>query len=194
MLIIGLTGSIGMGKSTTAQMFRTEGIPVHDSDASVHDLYRGAAVPAIAAAFPSAIVDGVVDRGKLGAEVLGQPERMKLLESIVHPLVGQARTDFLQTSKRAGHRCAVVDIPLLFEIDGENDVDLVVVCSAAAHIQAARVLARPGMTQEKFQTILAKQVPDELKRRRAHYVIDTGSGFYEAHEQVRELLRSLSAS
>lgn len=192
MLVIGLTGSIGMGKSTTANMFRAEGICVHDSDAAVHALYREAAVPLIAKHFPDAIVNGAVDRARLGVEVLGNSERMKLLESIIHPLVGQLRTDFVTENRRFGHRFVVVDIPLLFEIGGENEVDLVVVCSAPEHIQAARVLARPGMTHEKFQSIRDRQVADEIKRRRAHCVIDTSFGLYHARTQVRELIRSLS--
>jgi dephospho-CoA kinase len=194
MLIIGLTGSIGMGKSTTAAMFRAEGIPVHDSDATVHTLYRGAAVASIGRAFPGVVVDGVVDRARLGTQVIGNPGRMKKLETIIHPLVGQARELFIAKRKAGGNRIVVVDIPLLFEIGGEKDVDLIVVCTAPAHVQASRVLARPGMTADKFQGILAKQVPDAEKRRRAHFSIDTSLGLYCARQQVKSLLRSLCIS
>jgi len=175
-------------------MFRAEGIPVHDSDATVHALYRGAAVASIDQAFPGVVVEGVVDRVKLGAQVIGNPGRMKELETIIHPLVGQAREQFLGKRKAGGNRIVVVDIPLLFEIGGEKDVDLIVVCTAPAHVQASRVLARPGMTADKFQGILAKQVPDAEKRRRAHFSIDTSLGLYCARQQVKSLLRSLSIS
>ncbi len=192
-MIIGLTGSIGMGKSTIAAMFRDEGIPVHDSDAAVHSLYRGAAVPAIARHFPTAIVDGVVDRARLGPEVLGKPERMKLLESIIHPLVGQARHDFITDNVTAGRSIMVVDIPLLFEIGGEMDVDIIMVSSAPDDIQEQRVLARPGMTREKFLSIRARQVPNAEKCRRAHCVIDTSLGLEPARLQVRSFLRVIAA-
>jgi dephospho-CoA kinase len=192
MLILGLTGSIGMGKSTTATMFRAQGVPVHDSDATVHALYRGPAVAPVERAFPGVVVDGVVDRAKLGAQVVGNTERMKDLEQIIHPLVGQAREEFIAKSKAGGYRIIVVDIPLLFEIGGEKDVDLIVVCTAPAHVQASRVLVRPGMTVDKFHGILAKQVPDAEKRRRAHFSIDTSLGLYCARQQVKSLLRSLS--
>ncbi len=192
-MIIGLTGSIGMGKSATAAMLRDEGIPVHDSDASVHLLYRGAAIPAIARHFPAAIVDGIVDRARLGPEVLGKPERMTLLESIIHPLVGQARQDFINNNLAAGRSIMVVDIPLLFEIGGEKDVDIVLVTSAPDDIQERRVLARTGMTREKFLAIRARQVPNAEKCRRAHRVIDTSIGFGSAQLQVRAFLRSIAA-
>ena len=194
MLIVGLTGSIGMGKSTTAGMFRDHGIPVHDSDAAVHALYRGAAVAKIAEHFPMAVSDGVVDRARLGPEVLGKPERMKLLESIVHPLVGQARSDFVAKHENAGCRIVVLDIPLLFEIGGEKDVDIIVVSSAPDHIQEQRVLARPGMTREKFLAIRSRQTPNDEKRKRAHCVIDTGLGFDSARRQVGAFLRALAGS
>jgi dephospho-CoA kinase len=193
MLIIGLTGSIGMGKSATASMFRDEGIPVHDSDAVVHALYSGAAVPRIAEAFPLTIVNGIVDRAKLGAEVIGKAERMKVLESIVHPMVEKARFDFLEQNKRANRPFIILDIPLLFEIGGENSVDLIVVASAPDHIQEQRVLQRAGMTKEKFDAIRAKQLPNLEKCRRAHIVIDTSRGIPDARGQIKALLRSLAA-
>lgn len=194
MLILGLTGSIGMGKSTTAAMFRDEGIPVHDSDASVHALYRGAAVPLIARHFPDAVQAGVVDRARLAAAVLGKPEQLKLLERLIHPLVGQQREDFLQLHRGAGKKIVVVDIPLLFEIGGERDVDIIVVSSAPDDVQESRVLARPGMTREKFLAIKVKQVPNAEKCRRAHVIIDTSRGMDAARAQVRALLRSLASA
>lgn len=193
-MLIGLTGSIGMGKSATAAMFRDEGIPVHDSDAAVHALYRGAAVAKIAEHFPGAIVEGAVDRTRLGPEVIGKPERMKLLESIIHPMVEQTRLDFIENSKRLGHPNMIVDIPLLFEIGGENNVDVIAVALAPDHIQEQRVLARSGMTREKFLAIRAKQLPNSEKRRRAHIVIDTSCGFDFARRQVRAFLRSISGA
>ena len=194
MLIIGLTGSIGMGKSTTADMFRAEGVPVHDSDAAVHALYRSVAVLPIKQIFPDTVVDGVIDRSKLGAEVIGNAERMKALEAIIHPLVERDRRNFLMRSAKMGRRYVVVDIPLLYEIGGETDVDLVVVCSAPEHIQESRVLARPNMTREKFLAIRARQTPDSEKRLRAHFVVDTGSGLYAAQRQIHLFLRSLSGA
>jgi dephospho-CoA kinase len=194
MLILGLTGSIGMGKSTTAAMFRAEGIPVHDSDASVHELYKGAAVPIIAQHFPDAVVDGSVDRGKLAVAVLGKPDQLSLLERLIHPLVGQQRESFLSINRRAGTKIAVVDIPLLFEIGGEWDVDIIVVLSAPDDVQEKRVLARPNMTREKFLAIKAKQTPNAEKCRRAHVIIDTSRGMDAARTQVRGLLRSLASA
>lgn len=194
MLILGLTGSIGMGKSTMAGMFRDEGIPVHDSDASVHELYRGSAVPIIARHFPDAVNHGIVDRVKLAAAVLGKPEQMKLLEQLIHPLVGQQREDFLSQNRRAGTKIVVVDIPLLFEIGGERDVDIIVVSCAPDAVQEARVLARPNMTREKFLAIKSKQVPNAEKCRRAHVIIDTGRGMDAARAHVRALLRSLASA
>ncbi len=193
-MIIGLTGSIGMGKSTTARMFGDEGIPVHDSDATVHGLYSGQAVAEIGKHFPAAILNGRVDRTKLAPEVIGKPERMRLLESIVHPLVEKSRIAFIETHKRAGRPILVVDIPLLFEIGGENEVDIIVVVSAPDHIQQQRVLARPGMTIEKFLAIRARQIPNAIKCEKAHCVIDTGTGFEPARQQVRNFLRSIAAA
>lgn len=192
MIILGLTGSIGMGKSATAEMFRSEGVAVHDSDAAVHQLYRGAAVPSVQQMFPGAIVDGAVDRTKLAAEVLGDPAKLKALEMLIHPLVASARIEFIARRKAAGDLVCLVDIPLLFETGGEKDADLVVTCSAADHIQEQRVLARPAMTREKFLAIRKKQVPDEIKRQRSHFIIDTGHGFEFARMQVQALLRAIT--
>jgi dephospho-CoA kinase len=193
MVILGLTGSIGMGKSATAQMFRDLGVPVHDSDACVHALYRGKAAPLIEAAFPGTVLDGVVDRQRLSAVVLGDPAKMQMLESIVHPLVAADREAFLVASRRAGHKVAVLDIPLLFEIGGQDEVDAVVVVSAPESVQKSRVLARAGMTEARFQAIVARQVPDAEKRRRAHFIIETHLGFEAALRQVSAILKSLAA-
>lgn len=192
MRVVGLTGSIGMGKSTTAGFFRELGVPVHDADAAVHALYAGAAAPLIEAAFPGATVDGVVDRAKLGPQVIGRPEAMAKLEAIVHPLVREAEAQFLAKARAAGHGLAVIDVPLLLETGGAERCDVVVVASAPAEVQRARVLSRPGMSEDKFNAILAKQMPDAEKRRRAHYVIDTGRGFEAARRQTRDLVRMLA--
>lgn len=192
MWVLGLTGSIGMGKSATARMFRVLGVPVHDADASVHALYRGAAVAPVEAAFPGVARDGVIDRAALGARVLGDAEAMKRLEAIVHPLVREAETAFLTKARESGARLVVLDIPLLFETGGDRRVDAVAVVSASKAVQRERVLAREGMTDEKFATILAKQMPDAEKRRRAHFVIDTGRGFAAAEHQVVGIVRALS--
>lgn len=192
MWVLGLTGSIGMGKSATARMFRALGVPVHDADASVHALYRGAAVGPVEAAFPGVARDGVIDRVALGARVLGDAEAMKRLEAIVHPLVREAETAFLTKARESGAGLAVLDIPLLFETGGDRRVDAVAVVSASKDVQRERVLAREGMTDEKFATILAKQMPDAEKRRRAHFVIDTGRGFAAAAHQVEGIVRALS--
>lgn len=188
MVILGLTGSIGMGKSTTAALFRAEGVPVHDADAAVHRLYAGAAAPLVEAAFPGVARDGVVDRALLGPRVLGDPAAMKRLEAIVHPLVRAAEEAFLKAN--AGARAVVLDIPLLFETGGEGRVDAVVVVTADAATQAARVLARPGMSEERFRQILARQVPDAEKRRRAHFLVDSGRGLPHALTEVRDTLRA----
>lgn len=193
MLILGLTGSIGMGKSTTAAFFRAEGIPVEDADATVHALYRGAAAPLIEAAFPGTVKDGVVDRAVLGTRVLGDAAALARLEAIVHPLVRDARDAFLAEARVAGAPVVVLDIPLLFETGGQREVDAVVLVSADRAVQKARVLARPGMSKEKFAAILAKQMPDAEKRRRAHFIIDTGRGYAAAQRQVRAVLRAVAA-
>lgn len=192
MIRLGLTGSIGMGKSATATMFREAGIPVHDSDAAVHRLYAGAAAPLIEAAFPGTVKDGVVDRALLGAAVLNNDAAMKKLESIVHPLVTETTLNFLATAEKAGHRLVVLDVPLLFEVGRDRDCDAIVVVSADPSVQRERVLVRPGMTEAKFQAIVARQIPDSEKRRRAHFVIDTGRGFEAARRAVKDVIRTLA--
>lgn len=192
MIRLGLTGSIGMGKSATATMFREAGIPVHDSDAAVHRLYAGAAAPLIEAAFPGTVKDGVVDRALLGAAVLNNDAAMKKLESIVHPLVTETTLNFLATAEKAGHRLVVLDVPLLFEVGRDRDCDAIVVVSADPSVQRERVLARPGMTEAKFRAIVARQIPDSEKRRRAHFVIDTGRGFEAARRAVKDVIRTLA--
>ncbi len=191
MLRVGLTGSIGMGKSTTAQMFREAGVPVLDSDQIVHDLYRGAAVAPIEAAFPGVTVDGVVDRGRLAAQVLSDPQALKRLEAIVHPLVWAARDEFLNAQEKKGASIVVYDVPLLFETGAEKSVDAIVVVSAPEDVQKARVLARPGMTEEKFAAILAKQVPDAEKRARADFIVHTEKGIDAARREVQAILDEL---
>jgi dephospho-CoA kinase len=195
MIRLGLTGSIGMGKSTTAGLFAAEGVPVYDADAAVHALYApgGAAVGPLGAAFPGVVVAGAVDRARLSEAVVGQPEAMARLEAIVHPLVRQAQIDFLGAAEAAGAPIVVLDIPLLFETGGDRFMDAVVVVSAPPEVQRARVLARPGMSPEKFEAILAKQTPDAEKRRRADYVIETGAGLETAREQVRSVLAAVRA-
>jgi dephospho-CoA kinase len=188
MFILGLTGSIGMGKSTTAQFFADEGVPVHDADAAVHRLYADVAAPAIEAAFPGTTVNGAVDRQKLAAQVLGNPEKLKVLEAIVHPLVRESERRFLAEAEARGAPVALLDIPLLYETGGENRVDAVVVVSAPPEVQRARVLARPGMTEAKFAALSAQQVPDAEKRRRGDFIVDTGQGFDAARAQVRDIL------
>ncbi|MDH4386938.1 MAG: dephospho-CoA kinase [Caulobacter sp.] len=193
-MLVGLTGSIGMGKSTTAQMFADEGVPVYDADAAVHALYAqgGAAVAPLQAAFgEDVVVDGAVDRNRLGARVLNDPWAMKQLEAIVHPLVGASRTGFFETARAAAAPIVILDIPLLFETGGEKAVQAVVVVSAPADLQRQRVLARPGMTPEKFEAIFARQLPDAEKRARADFVIDTGQGLESARDQVRKVLATL---
>lgn len=191
MIRIGLTGSIGMGKSTTAMMFAERGVPVHDADACVHALYEGRGVPLISDAFPGTIVDGKVDRALLSKQVLGNPEAMKRLEDIVHPLVHEEEQVFLDLARMDGHSAVLMDIPLLFETGAETRVDVVVVVSADADIQRDRVLARDGMTEERFQAILETQVPDAEKRDRADFLIDTGQGLAIAGQRVDEILQEL---
>ncbi|RFC68486.1 MULTISPECIES: dephospho-CoA kinase [Mesorhizobium] len=192
MIVLGLTGSIGMGKSTTAKMFEEAGVPVHDSDEAVHRLYRGKATPLIEEAFPGSTHNGVVDRNLLGQKVLGNPEALKLLEAIIHPLVRADADAFLEHHRKLGAPIAVLDIPLLFETGGRNRVDKVVVVTAAPEIQRQRVLDRPGMTEEKFRTILAKQMPDDEKRARADFIIDTGKGLDAARSAVAVIIDALS--
>lgn len=192
MIVLGLTGSIGMGKSTTARMFMDEGVPVHDSDEAVHRLYSGVAAPLIEARFPGTVVDGTVDREKLSKAVLGNPEALRDLERIVHPLVRADADAFLARHREAGAPLAVLDIPLLFETGGRERVDRVVVVTAPAQVQRERVLARPGMTEEKFAAILARQVPDAEKRAKADHVIDTGEGMEAARAAVKALVAELA--
>jgi dephospho-CoA kinase len=191
MIRLGLTGSIGMGKSTTAQMFRDEGLEVIDSDAVVHDLYRGEAVAAIDRAFPGAVVDGQVDRAKLSAHLVANPEDFKLLEMIVHPLVRKREIETISRAQADGADIIVLDIPLLFESGTQARVDKVVVVTCDPEIQRQRVLARPGMTEEKFRMILSRQTPDVEKRKRADFVIDTGRGFDHARAEVRRIIAAL---
>lgn len=192
MLILGLTGSIGMGKSATAAMFAAEGIPVHEADRVVHLLYESVAVAPVEQAFPGTTVGGKVDRERLARAVLDDPAALRRLEALVHPLVREAEQAFLQSARAAGARMAVLDIPLLFETGGEQRVHAVVVVSASAPLQRQRVLARAGMTEAKYQAILAKQLPDAEKRRRAHFVVDTSRGFDSARTQVRGIVRAVA--
>jgi dephospho-CoA kinase len=192
MIVLGLTGSLGMGKSATARLFAEEGVPVHDSDAAVHRLYDGEAVSAIEAAFPGTTADGKVDRARLGDQVLGDPVALARLEAIVHPLVRASADRFVTEARNRGAPVVVLDIPLLYETGGEDRVDAVVVVSAPAEMQRARVLARPGMTPEKFTAILAKQLPDAEKRARADFVVDSSRGIEAAREQVRQILRAVA--
>ncbi|WP_025029312.1 dephospho-CoA kinase [Nitratireductor aquibiodomus] len=191
-IVLGLTGSIGMGKSTTGRMFMDAGVPVHDSDAAVHRLYSGAAAPLIAARFPGTVTDGTVDRARLAEAVLGKREAFSALEEIVHPLVRQDADAFVAEHREKGTPIVVLDIPLLFETGGEDRVDRIVVVTAPAEEQRKRVLSRPGMTEEKFAGILARQVPDAEKRRRADFIIDTGKGMEAARKAVRAVIDELS--
>lgn len=190
-MIIGLTGSIGMGKSTTADMFRAEGVPVYDSDKVVHEIYRGPAATEIEKLFPGTVIGGGVDRSKLAARVVDDPEALRGLENIVHPLVRKRQHEFLESCRRRGDKLVVLDIPLLFETTSDAIVDATVVVSAPEDVQKARVLARPDMTEQKFTALLAKQIPDSEKRRRADFVVHTGRGFDFARAEVRDILRSL---
>lgn len=186
MKIVALTGSIGMGKSTTSAMFKELGVPIWDADAAVHRLYArdGAAIPSLQALIPEAIGPDGVDRGILTGKILEDPGLLKQIEVIVHPLVGKDRADFLAAARDQNTPLVLVDVPLLFETGGEAYVDAVIVVSCSAEMQKARVLARPGMTEEKFASILARQTPDEVKREKADFVIDTGLGLDAAREQV----------
>ena len=191
MVVLGLTGSIGMGKSTTAKMFADAGVPVHDSDETVHRLYSGKAAPLVEAAFPGTVVAGSVDRTELARRVLGNAAALKTLETIVHPLVRADAEAFLAKHREAGAPLVVLDIPLLFETGGRTRVDKVVVVTAPADIQRARVLARPGMSEEKLAAILAKQAPDAEKRRLADFIIDTGQGMDAARAAVDAIVEEL---
>ena len=193
MILIGLTGSIGMGKSTTAAMFRDAGVPVYDADAAVHDLYDkgGAAVGPVGKAFPGTVKDGRVDREALRQAVLGDPEALKRLNAIVHPLVGRDRLGFFAKAEAEGAGMVVLDIPLLFETGGHANVDAVVVVSAPAEMQRERVLARPGMSVERLDAILAQQMADAEKRARAHFVVDTSQGLEPARRQVAQIIAAM---
>ncbi len=188
MIILGLTGSIGMGKSTTAKLFAEAGVPVYDADAAVHKIYEGEAAPAVEAAFPGTTVDGKVDRNRLSARVLNDPAAIKQLEQIVHPMLGASRKKFLDDAERSGVPVAVVDVPLLFETGGEKRVDAVVVVTTTAEIQRQRILSRDNMTGEKLDAILARQLPDAEKRRRADFVVDTSHGLDPVRAQIRDIL------
>jgi dephospho-CoA kinase len=188
MIILGLTGSIGMGKSTTAKLFAEAGVPVYDADATVHMIYEGEAAPAVEAAFPGTTVNGKVDRNKLSARVVHDPAAMKQLEQIVHPMLGASRQKFLSEAEQAGAPVAVVDVPLLFETGGEKRVDAVVVVTTTPEIQRQRILARDNMTPEKLDAILARQLPDAEKRQRAHFVVDTSHGLDPVRARIRDIL------
>jgi dephospho-CoA kinase len=191
MLVIGLTGSIGMGKSAAAAHFRARGVPVCDADAEVHRLYEGEAVPAIAKAFPGAVREGKVDRALLAQEVAGSPQKLKQLETIVHPMVVKAELDFLRAQEKSGAALAVLEIPLLFETDARSRVDVTVVVSAPEEVQRARVLARPGMAPAKLEALLKRQLSDAEKRARADYVVDTGTSHADMERQIDKILDSL---
>ncbi len=190
MVVLGLTGSIGMGKTTTARFFADAGVPVFDADAAVHRLYAGEAVAAIEAAFPGTTGKDGVDRGKLAQAVVGDPVAFARLENIIHPLVRREELRFIDEADKAGARVAVLDIPLLFETGRDSLVDAVVVVSAPPEVQRARVFERPGMTEEKFRALLGKQMPDEEKRRRADFVVDSSGSYNSARAQVHAILRA----
>ncbi len=189
MIVAGLTGSIGTGKSTTAAMFAARGVPVYDADRAVHVLYAGPAVEAVGALFPDAVVDGRIDRQRLSRHVVGNAEAMAALEGVVHPLVRAVERSFLDDARTSASPLAVLDVPLLFETGRDREVDLVVVVTAPEDVQRARVLARPGMTEDKLAGILSRQLPDAHKRRRAHVVIDTSRGFAPAARAVDAVIR-----
>jgi dephospho-CoA kinase len=192
MRVIGLTGSIGMGKSTTAMLFAEEGVPVYDADATVHMIYENEAAPAVEAAFPGTTVDGRVDRDRLSARVVHDPAAMKRLEAIVHPMLKAHHQAFLDQAERDGAPVAVVDVPLLFETGGDARVDAVVVVTTTAEVQRARILARPAMTPDKLEAILARQMPDAEKRRRADFVVDTSHGLEPVRARIRDILREVA--
>jgi dephospho-CoA kinase len=191
MIILGLTGSIGMGKSTTAGMFRDEGVPVHDSDETVHRLYSGPAAALIDEAFPGTAKDGAVDRDSLAKAVLGNPEALRRLEAIIHPLVRADADEFIERHRANGEPLVLLDIPLLFETGGTDRVDRIVVVTASPEAQRERVLGRPGMTEEKFEALVAQQIPDAEKRRQADFVIDTDLGMEPARQAVRAIIDRL---
>jgi dephospho-CoA kinase len=188
MRILGLTGSIGMGKSTTAKLFMEAGVPVYDADAAVHKIYEGEAAPAVEAAFPGTTVDGKVDRAKLSAKIVHDPAAIKQLEQIVHPMLGASRQKFLQAAEQSGAPVVVMDIPLLFETGGEKRVDAVVVVTTTPENQRERILARGTMTKEALDAILARQLPDAEKRKRADFVVDTSHGLDPVRTRIRDIL------
>src|SRR3954467_10020592 len=188
MRVLGLTGSIGMGKSTTAKLFAEAGVPVYDADATVHAIYQGEAAPAIEQAFPGTTVDGKVDRKRLSARVVHDPAAIRQLEQIVHPMLGASRQKFFDDAERSGAPVAVVDVPLLFETGGEKRVDAVVVVTTSPENQRARILARGTMTGEKLDSILARQLPDAEKRKRADFVVDTSHGLDPVRARIRDIL------
>jgi dephospho-CoA kinase len=188
MIILGLTGSIGMGKSTTAKLFAEAGVPVYDADAAVHQLYEGEAAPAIEAAFPGSTVHGKVDRARLSAQVVHDPAAIKRLEAIVHPMLGASRQKFLNDAERSGAPVAVIDVPLLYETGGAKRVDAVVVVTTTAENQRQRILARDNMSEEKLDAILARQLPDAEKRKRADFVVDTSHGLEPVRVRIRDIL------
>jgi dephospho-CoA kinase len=190
MRVLGLTGSIGMGKSTTAKLFTEAGVPVYDADATVHQIYQGEAAPLIEAAFPDTTADGKVDRAKLSAQVVHRPEAMKRLEQIVHPLLRAYHENFLNEAERSGAPVAVVDVPLLFETGGDKRVDAVVVVSTDPATQRERILSRDDMTPAKLDAILARQMPDAEKRRRADFVVDTSHGLEPVRAAIRDILQA----
>lgn len=193
MIVLGLTGSIGMGKSTTARMFMAEGIPVHDADEAVHRLYSGPAAQLVEKEFPGTVVNGAVDRNKLSSIVLANPEALRRLGKIIHPLVRADSDAFVERHRGAGSRLIVLDIPLLFETGGTDRVDSILVVTASPDVQRQRVMSRPGMTEEKFAAIIANQVADREKRRNADFVVDTGVGMELARQQVRQIISTLLA-
>ena len=190
MIVLCLTGSLAMGKSTALRFFAEAGVPVHDADAVVHRLYAGDAAQAIEAAFPGTTADGKVDREKLGARVIGDAAAMARLEAIVHPLVRREEERFLRDAEASGAQVAVLDIPLLFETGGDRRCDGVVVVSSPPEVQRARAFERPGMTEEKFASLLAKQMPDAEKRARADFIVDSSQGFDSARAQVHAILQA----
>jgi dephospho-CoA kinase len=188
MIVLGLTGSVAMGKSTTAGFFADEGVPVHDADSVVHRLYEGDAVPVVEAAFPGTTADGKIDRVKLGSRVMGDLAALRQLEAIVHPMVQDAERRFLAEAEAKGAPVVVLDIPLLLETGGDSRVDAVVVATAPAEVQRARAMTRSGMTEQRFEAMLARQMPDSEKRLRADFLVDTSRGFDDARAQVRAIL------
>jgi len=192
MLVLGVTGSLGMGKSTVASMFAEKGVATFNADETVHALYRSAAAPLVEKAFPGTLVDGVIDREELGQRVLGDAAALEKLEAIVHPLVREEETKFRAEAARAGRRVIILDIPLLFETGGEGRVDAVVLVTTRPEIQKERVLGRPGMSEERFAAILRNQMPDEEKRKRAHFIVDTNGSLDDTRRAVADVLRAVA--